>query len=198
MLVNLPPQTEADNSPRAVAVWESQDISESRGVYRHLFSVMESSRAEIRIPLGHPDSTSGSLQPETLKDCRVRHIEETYKKLRLKLQKLTDLSDDWDQEDSPAPDQQSVDLAMLALNALREMRFNPIAITPSSEGGIVISLGRQGRSAWLSIYNEGEISAAFGARGEQGRAWELPPTEEAIKKALLDLRAFAMQRSTQT
>lgn len=115
---------------------------------------------------------------------------EWLRRFQSELASLLAAGDDWDSYGAPAPNQEAFLLASYALSVLFDMDCEPTSIAPSTEGGIGISLDREGRIASLELTNDGEAYATTADLYRSPKVWSAGTDSDDIRSALIELRAF--------
>jgi len=107
---------------------------------------------------------------------------------RRRVYALARLPQNWDSYGAPAPNGTSVANAILVLNLLESLNFDPTRILPSAEGGIGICFVQGDRYADIECSNEGEVLGIYYAGAQMPALLETDATGASISAALERIR----------
>jgi hypothetical protein len=104
--------------------------------------------------------------------------EQLYSCLRDQLQSTAGLRRGWDSYSADAPTPLARRAAERALEILRHLNAEPVAILPSVDGGIGICFNNGGKYAQLEFLNDGEAHALLYGGPGNPQAWQINLAEE--------------------
>jgi hypothetical protein len=128
---------------------------------------------------------------ESAKGSQYIGLEQAYLALRDQLMLLKNVGSDWDTYGAPAPSEDSIDTAGLALNALRASNAQPSAVVPSADGGIGICFMRDDSYAHIEFSNDGSAYGMMYAAGKNPQNWQLESVDaDNVRNAWKRISAY--------
>jgi hypothetical protein len=110
--------------------------------------------------------------------------EQLYSSLRDQLQATARLQKGWDSYSADAPTSRARRAAEKALEILRYLNAEPVAVLPSVDGGIGICFTNGAKYGQLEFLNDGEAHALLYGGTGRPQAWQVDLSEtDALRKA---------------
>jgi hypothetical protein len=152
---------------------------------------MEATHAGRKRPQ-HIAEPSSTTEPDTT----TRYIIFTVKvkrrssELWKQLEKLRDLSKDWDTYKADPPNDFALDRAKEILSILIESDFPPTRIMASVEGGVGFVFTHKDKYGDIECLNSQEIVAVIYDRKTEPDAWSVALDSQSIRLAINKIRSF--------
>jgi hypothetical protein len=117
--------------------------------------------------------------------------EQLYSSLRDQLFSNASLRKGWDSYSADAPTLSAIKAAERALDILRHLNAEPVAILPSADGGIGICFSNSGKYGQLEFLNDGEVHALLYGGAADPEAWQIiSPEADGLAEAWKRIGAY--------
>jgi hypothetical protein len=117
-------------------------------------------------------------------------LEQTYVALMDELLALRAVDRGWDTYDGDVPSEATIQGVQQALLQLKRFGALPVAVRPSSDGGIGICFAAGEGYGHLEFLNRGEAYALAYAPARPPESWQIDRTEEGLHQAWEQIRAY--------
>ena len=125
---------------------------------------------------------SGSEQPQQPQRSGLGHY--LYPLQRSELSDMVNLPDDWDGYGAKPPSSKAVEQAQHVLRMCFGRELVPVAVLPSSEGGVGIAFMRTGRYADIEMLNNKTVLAVVSGDDTEPEVWSLTFTDDCLEEAI--------------
>lgn len=134
-----------------------------------------------------PAHKTDANHPNSIESQDSKNFEMLHQRLDL----LSQLKDDWDEDGAKAPNDWAIQRAHAALVCMKEIGLRPFAVLASVENGVGITFESENRYADIEFFNTEKIAAVTDDYESVPKAWDIDSVDQsALNDALSRIKTF--------